>query len=208
MLPRLPSLLLAAALALPAASASAFATFVTPVADNPDYLHLRIDWETSVVSGPVDESDLSYLKFSTYGLSGGVQGEDEAIVGGVVQPLGNTARALSDLAFSFVLGLPPEQRGLALKRFDNNLGDVALAYTAPPYPADHQFTMLDVSGELAGGLVLVDIAFFAPAEGGPPTPELKYLHADVASIVATPLPGALAFLGAGLGALGLLRRRG
>ena len=46
------------------------------------------------------------------------------------------------------------------------------------------------------------------ATGGPLAPELKYAHAEVASLVTAPLPGALALLGAGLGALGLMRRRG
>ena len=209
MFPRLPTLLLAAALALPAASASALTTFVRPVADNPDYLYLRIDWETSLASGPVEAADLSYLKFTTYGLSGGVQGEDEAIVDGAVQSLGNAARSLGDLAFSFVLDLPEGERHLALKAFDNNLGDNALAYDLADFPGDQALTMLDVSGALdePSGKVLVDIAFHAPAAGGPPSPELKYQHADVVSVVATPLPGALGFLAAGLGALALLRRR-
>jgi len=213
MISRLPTLLLAAALALPAASASAFATFttiVTPVADNPDYLYLRIDWGTELVSGPVGTGDLDYLKFTTYGVSGGVQGEDLAIDGGEAQPLGNAARLITDIAFVYVLDLPSDQRHLALKAFDNNLGDNVLTYATPPFPADHALTMLDVSGVLDEGLgqVLVDIAFHAPAAAGPLAPELKYQHADVASVVATPLPGALGFLAAGLGALGLLRRRG
>ncbi|MGR3781684.1 MAG: hypothetical protein ACU0DT_10540 [Albimonas sp.] len=201
---------LAAALMLPAASASAYATFVTPVSPNPDYLYLQINWQTAATSGAVGVGDLSHLQFVVYGLDGLQQTEDTAIVDGVVQPLGNVARELSDLAFSFVLGLAPEEQHLALKSFDNNLGDISLDYSLSSPPALGHYTLLDVAGVLDEGLglALVDIAFYAPATGGPLAPELKYAHAEVASLVTAPLPGALALLGAGLGALGLMRRRG
>ncbi|WP_339950006.1 hypothetical protein [uncultured Albimonas sp.] len=200
---RLSPLVLAAALALPAASASAFSTVVTPLETGLEYAYLQINWQTGKTSGLVDVADLSFLEFEIFGLDGLLQFTDLAIEDGLVAPLGNNARDLSDLAFSFELGLPPEDRGLALKSFDNNLGDVSLIL------GGDTFTMLDVAGLLnpATGLIAVSTSTWAPA-GAPPSPTLQYQRLDVASVVATPLPGALALLAAGLGALGLVRRRG
>lgn len=90
--------------------------------------YIEVVWATSVAEGnPVGTADLSDLSFSLYNDSDAVLYTDNAIVGGVVQPLGGVSRTLADITFNAISGTrvasDPGNNG-KIQSLDNDLNQV------------------------------------------------------------------------------------
>lgn len=132
------SLFAAAALAAMTACASA-ATYNTLVnftptgafgtsTDPADGNLIVLNWETSLTTGYVTESDLSALSFSLFG-TGGLIYTDAAIIGGAVQDLAGDLRDISDLWFEFDLDFAPTGDVAGLVAFDNDYNGALLPFS-------------------------------------------------------------------------------
>lgn len=83
---------------------------------------LVIDWSTAVMTGVIDETNLTDL---TYTLTNGGTAvyQDQTIINSVVQPIGGVNRLLTDLVFNFDITTIPA--GFAPSdEFDNDLNSV------------------------------------------------------------------------------------
>ena len=183
--------LLALGFASLAASAQAFTTTITADAAPAGVDRLEIHWFTEQETGAVTAADLSYLKFEIYGSADPslVMVEDIAILGGLAQDLGGLDRTLDDLSFSFDLDAWALDPGQGLTAFDNDAEDEA------SYGGDAMLLTSGGAGTWAfelyvGGGGGLRASYDGPAE----------------AVTFVPLPAPAALLGAGLLALGGLRR--
>jgi hypothetical protein len=144
------SLFSAASTAALLASAAHAASYVTEFTgtDIGSFAVARVEvaWTTSVaVNNPVAVADLSDLSFSFYNDSDVQVYIDNAIVSGVVQPIGGVTRTLADLTFNAT-------SGVSIQSLDNDLNQIQFgASTGETY---------NLYGVVGGGSPAINIAFY------------------------------------------------
>ena len=205
----------AAALSLLAAPASAITSYVTTVdyfpsgfdgtsTDPADGDLIVIEWSTAVASGTVQASDLVDLTFTLFGSDTNELFRDEAIIGGVAQPVGGQSRsacgsAPCEILFEFDLDAFAIEAFDGLGRFDSGDGVDASQFD------DGTFYLLASNGlDSVGAFAFVDKAV-AP---GLTTRAREFgVLTELAPVQPIPLPAPALMLLSALGAAAVAARR-
>ncbi|MAS45643.1 MAG: hypothetical protein CML46_14280 [Rhodobacteraceae bacterium] len=194
--PVLGAAIAAGCLLLPAGEAAAlpamttYTTTLTPSDPGASIGRLEIRWRTGLDSGDVLHTDLDLLELKLFApASDFVIVEDLAIAGGVVQPLGNVARAGDGVSFRFDLDAFALDSAAGLEDIRNDVHSIAPTATVNAVlEAGSAFDLLTAR-------VFQDGALIGAWDG------------SVGVRTVVPLPAAGALMAGGLVVLGAAGRR-
>ena len=153
---------------------------------------IEVNWTTSVaLNNPVAVADLSDLSVSFYDDSNAQVYIDDAIIGGVVQPIGGVSRTFADLVFNAT-------SGVSIQSLDNDLNQVQFGASIG--------STYNLYGVVSGGSPAINIAFY---NNGAFQEDATFNVTGQTTVGAVPEPSSAATLAglAGIAFAAVRRRR-